>query len=171
MKTRAAAAALMLSLVLSPGARAAPESLEAIEKDLSAILSEMDAARAELDRIADLSAVPKATGVRVEIHGGPGAAPPASARVLLAGKVEDEREFGKAERDAFAGGSAPLVVEFPLLPGSYAARIELSHPYWKDRVAADFPVGLKPGETSLLRLRLSAPGAGKSPALAPMTGK
>jgi hypothetical protein len=164
-------AAALLLLFLGSGARAAPESLDAIEKDLSAILSEMDAVRAELDRIAEHSSVPRATGVRVEIHGTAGAAAPAGVHLLVGGRVEDEREFGKAERDAFAAGSSPLVVEIPLLPGSYQARIELSHPYWKNRPSADFPLAVTTGATAVFRFRFSAPGAGGSPTLSPIREK
>lgn len=168
MKRSAAAVALLLWLVPASGAPAGPESLEPIEKDLAAILSEMDAIRAELDRIAEFSSVPKATGARIEIHGTGGAASPAAVRVLIGGKTEVEREFGKSERDAFAAGSSPLVVQLPLMPGSYQARIELSHPYWKAPLAADFPVGVKTGVTALSRFRLSAPAGSGSPTLAPM---
>ena len=177
MKRIAAIAAVLILLAPAPGVRAAsgapaaPESLEAIEKDLSAILSEMDAVRLELDRIGELAAMPKATGVRIEIHGSPGVPPPAAVRFLVAGKPEDEREFGKAERDAFAGASSPLVVQLPLLPGSYKARVELSHPYWKVPPAADFPVTVAPGTIVLVRFRLSAPAGKGSPALAPAGGK
>lgn len=171
MKGSAAAAALLFSLAVASGAPAAPESLEAIEKDLSAILSEMDGIRVELDRIAEFAPVPKATGARIEIHGAGGAASPAAVRFLVGGKTEDEREFAKAERDAFAGGASPLVVEIPLLPGSYQARIELSHPYWKAPLAAEFPVDVKTGVRALFRFRLSGPAGKGSPALAPMEGK
>ena len=174
MKRSAAAAALLLCLFRASGAlaaTAAPESLEAIEKDLSAILSEMDTIRAELDRIAEVSSMPRATGVRIEIHGAAGVPAPAAVRFLVGGKPEDEREFGKAEREAFAGGSSPLVVQLPLLPGSYRARIELSHPYWKAGPAADFPVAVTTGTIALVRLRLSAPTGKGSPALTPVGGK
>jgi len=171
MRRVAAVAAVLILLVPAPGAPAAPESLEAIEKDLSAILSEMDAIRMELDRIGELSAVPKATGVRIEIHGAGGVPAPAAVRFLVGGKPEDEREFGKAEREAFAGGSSPLVVQLPLLPGSYRARIELSHPYWKAGPAADFPVAVTTGTIALVRLRLAAPAGKGSPALTPVGGK
>lgn len=171
MRKVAAVAAVLILLVPAPGTPAAPESLEAIEKDLSAILSEMDAIRTELDRIGELSAVPKATGVRIEIHGAAGVPAPAAVRFLVGGKPEDEREFGKAEREAFAGGSFPLVVQLPLLPGSYRARIELSHPYWKAGPAADFPVAVTTGTIALVRLRLSAPTGKGSPSLTPVGGK
>lgn len=172
MKKLAAAAAVVTTLFCAVVARAAPESLEAIEKDLSAILSEMDAMRAELDRIGELSSVPKATGVRIEIEGARGATAPSAVRLLVDGKAEDEREFGKAERDAFAAGSSPLVVQLPLLPGSHQARIELSHPYWKARPAADFAIAVKAGATAQFRFRLSAPSKSKgSPALTPAGGK
>ncbi len=179
MKSAAAVTAVLILLLPvpgapaapAPGAPAAPESLEAIEKDLSALLTEMDAIRTELDRIGELSAMPKATGVRIEIHGAGGAAAPAAFRFLVAGRTEDEREFGKAEREAFAGGSSPLVVQLPLLPGSYKARIELSHPYWKAAAAADFSVAVTPGTIASVRFRLSSPGAKGSPALAPASGK
>lgn len=164
------AIAFMLLLVLAPGAWAAPESLEAIEKDLSAILSEMEAIRTELDRIGEISTVPRATGVRVEIRGAAGAPAPAGARLFVAGRIEDEREFAKSERDAFAAGSSALVVEIPLPPGTYQARIELSHPFWKARPSADFQVGVAAGETALFGLQLSAPAAGGSPALTPIRG-
>ncbi len=171
MKRSAAVAALLFCLIRASGAPAAPESLEAIEKDLSAILSEMDAIRTELDRIGEISSMPKATGVRIEIRGAGGAAPPAAVRLLVGGKTEDEREFGKAERDAFAGGASPLVVQLPLLPGSHQARIELSHPYWKTPLSADFPVDVKTGATALIRFRLSAPAGKGAPALTPMGGQ
>ncbi len=172
MKKPAAAAAVLITLCCAVVARAAPESLEAIEKDLSAIRSEMDVMRTELDRIGELSSVPKATGVRVEIDGARGAPAPAAARFIVGGRTEHEREFGKAERDAFAAGSSPLVVELQLLPGSHQARLELSHPYWKVPPAADFPVAVKAGATAVLRFRLSAPAKGKgSPALVPGGGK
>ncbi|MGE5189739.1 MAG: hypothetical protein ACM3NF_06750 [Gemmatimonadota bacterium] len=172
MMRQAAAAALLLSVLLPAPARPAdPGSLDAIEKDLAAILSEMDAIRSELDRISEISAAPKATGVRLEIHGSGGAPAPAGFRLLVGGRLEEEREFGKAERNAFAGGSAPIVVEVPLLPGSYQARIELSHPYWKGRPAADFTVGVKTGATALLRFRLSAATGGGPPALTPIRGE
>ena len=171
MKRSAAVAALLFCLMWASGVPAAQESLEAIEKDLSAILSEMEAIRAELDRIAEISSLPKATGVRIEIHGVGGAAAPAAVRVLVGGKTEYEREFGKAERDAFAGGTSPLVVELPLLPGSQQARIELSHPYWNAPLPADFPVDVKTGTTALFRFRLSAPAGKGAPALKPMGGK
>ncbi len=171
MKKVAAVAAVLILFVPAPGAPAAPESLEAIEKDLSAILSEMDAIRTELDRIGELSALPKSTGVRIEIHGTGGVAAPAAARFVVDGKTEDEREFGKPEREAFAGGSSPLVVQLPLLPGSYRARIELSHPYWKSGPAADFPVSVSTGTTALVRFRLSAPAGKGPPVLAPAGGK
>ncbi len=170
-KIAAVAGVLILLLVPVPGAPAAPETLEAIEKDLSAIFSEMDAIRTELDRIGELSALPKATGVRIEIHGTGGVAAPAAVRFLVGGRIEDEREFGKAEREAFAGGSSPLVLQLPLLPGSYRARIELSHPYWKAAPVADFPVAVTSGTVALFRFRLSAPAGKGSPALAPAGGK
>ncbi len=171
MKRMAAAAAVLISLFPASGAMGAPESLEAIEKDLSAILSEMDAIRAELDRIGELSSVPKATGVRIEIQGAAGVPAPTAVRFLVGGKVESEREFAKAERDAFAGGSSPLVVELPLLPGSHKSRVELSHPQWKVAPAAEFAVAVKAGTTALFRFRLSAPAGRKPPALSPAAGK
>ena len=169
MKSRAAA--LLFLLVLCTGTRAAPESLDAIEKDVSAILSEMDAIRAELDRIAEHSTVPRATGVRIEILGTAGAAAPAGARLLVGGKIEDEREFGTIERNAFGAGTSPIVVEVPILPGSYQARIELSHPYWKSRPSADFPLGVTAGATAVFRFRFSQPAPGGSPALSPIREK
>lgn len=167
---RSAAAALLLCLVHASGALAAPESPGEIEKELSAILAEMDAIRAELDGIAELSSMPKVTGVRIEIHGAGAATPPAAIRLLVGGKTEDEREFAKAERDAFSGGASPLVVQLPLLPGAHKARIELSHPYWKAPVSADFPVDVKTGTTALFRFRLSSPAGKSSPVLTPMGG-
>ena len=173
---RSAAAALLLCLVHATGALAAPanpadpKSLGEIEKELSAILAEMDAIRAELDGIAELSSMPKATGVRIEIHGAGAATPPAAVRLLVGGKTEDEREFAKAERDAFSGGASPLVVQLSLLPGAHKARIELSHPYWKAPASADFPVDVKTGTTALFRFRLSSPAGKSAPALTPMEG-
>ncbi len=171
MKRIAAAAAVLVCLVSASGVTAAPESLEAIEKDLSAILSEMDTIRLELDRIGELSSMPKATGVRIETQGAAGAQAPAAARFVVGGKAGDEREFGKAERDAFQNGKSPLVVELPLLPGSYQARIVLSHPRWKVPPSADFAVAVKPGTTALVRFKLSAPARKKPPALSPVGGK
>ncbi len=166
-----AACAILLCLFRAPGALGAAESLEAIENDLSALLMDMDAARAEMDRVAELSAMPKATGLRIEIHGAAGVLAPAAIRLLVGGKTEDEREFAKTDKDAFAGGRSPLVVQLPLLPGTYKARVELSHPYWKTPLSADFPVSVKTGATALCRFRLSAPAGKGSPALAPIGGK
>ncbi len=166
------AAAVLITLLWAVAARAAPESLEAIEKDLAALLSEMDAMRAELDRIGELSNVPRPTGVRIEIDGARGAAAPSAVRFIVAGRLEEEREFGKPERDAFAAGSSPLAVQLPLLPGSYRARIELSHPYWKVAPAAEFSVAVKAGATPVFRFRLTPPAKGKGPpALVPAGGK
>lgn len=167
---RAASAVLLLCLLLPAGIRAEGESLEAIEKDLSSIVKEMDAMSSELDRIQDLAAVPKATSIRVEIRGGAGLPAPAAGRLLVLGKVEEEKEWSRAERDVFPGGS-PLVFQVPFLPGSHNARFEVAHPSWKARPSADFQAVLRKGDTFLLKLRLSLPPGKAEPVLVPAEDK
>jgi hypothetical protein len=157
-------AALLLCLLLPAGIRAQGESLEVIEKDLSSIVKEMDLISSELDRIQDLAAAPRATEIRVEIRGGAGLPAPAAGRLLVHGKVEEEKEWSRAERDAFPGGS-PLVFQVPFLPGTYNARFEAVHPSWKARPSADFQAVLRKGDTFLLKLRLSIPPGKTEPVL------
>ncbi|MBI5576595.1 MAG: hypothetical protein HY896_09575 [Deltaproteobacteria bacterium] len=163
--------AVLLLLLLHPAILLAEgDSLEAIEKDLSSIIKEMDAMSSELDRIQDLAAAPKATAIRVEIVGGAGFPAPFSGRLSIGGKTENERDWTKSERDAFSGG-APLGFQAPLLPGTYSARFEIVHPSWTVAPSADFQAILKKGETFVLKLNVS-PIPGKSePVLAPVREK
>lgn len=149
---------------------AAEESLEAAEKDLAAAIAEMDAISSELDRLQEMVAMPKATMLRIEIRKGSGAQVPISGRVLLQGNVEEEREWAKAERDAFAGGT-PLVVLVPVLPGTYAGRVEIAHPSWKTTPGAEFQAAARKGETVLLRYLLSAVPGRSEPALSRVAEK
>lgn len=152
---RIAALALVLAALCVPGPAPAAESAEDIEKELDAILAEIDGMRQELDRIEETARVPRATGLRVEIRGRGGVQAPVAVRLLLQGRVEEERALGRAERDAFAAGSAPLVVQFPVLPGRYAGRLELLHPSWRAVPAAEFPVALDKGQTAARTFTLS----------------
>ncbi len=134
--------------------RAAEDATDAIEKELHSVLREMDALSAELARIEEIVAVPKATSLRVEIRGVGEIAPPISAKLLLSGKIEAEREFSKEERDAFLSPSGTIVWNVPALPGTHEARIVLSHPYAKQSPSFDFRPFLKAGDTFRLRLTL-----------------
>lgn len=167
MKRTAALVATLAVLALPAGAPGAgSENVEAIEKDLASVLAEIEAIRSELDRIGEIAALPKATFLRIEVHGVPGVPAPAAGRLVLQGKTEDEREWTRAEREAFAAGS-PLVIQIPFFPGPCRGRIEVAHPSWKNPAAADFQARVAKGETASLRFRLSAqPGKGE-PALAP----
>lgn len=167
MKRTAATALILFCLALPAATRAAEESLEAIENDLSALLKEMDAISSELERIQEITAAPKATAIRVEIHKGANLPAPVAGRILVRGNVEEKREWTTAERDAFAGG-APLVFQVPFLPGTYAARLEVAHPTWKVTPGADFQASLSKGETLLVRLRLSVPPGKTDPVLVPL---
>ncbi|MFA5806903.1 MAG: hypothetical protein WC978_00875 [bacterium] len=144
-----------LGLAAFPRAgRAAEDATDAIEKELLSVLREMDALSSELGRIEEIVAVPKATSLRIEIRGVGEIAPPASAKLLLSGKTEAEREFSKEERDAFHSDSGMIVWNIPVLPGLYEARLVLSHPYAKQSPSFEFRPSLKTGETFLLRLTL-----------------
>jgi hypothetical protein len=154
------------SCLLLPGGRPhAAESLEGVEKDLTAIIREMDSIQSELDRIEDVAKAPVATSIRLEIHGDGRVTPPARVRLLVGGKVEEEREWGKAERDIFSGGSVPLVLNVPFLPGSYPARVELSNPAWKRAAGVDVPMVIEKGKTLPVRLKLSARPGKDDPSL------
>ncbi len=167
MKTVALLAALVIVPILPARGLAAGDTAESVEKELGAILKEMDALQSELDRIDDFARAPKATVLRLEIGGDGNVAPPSAARILVAGRVEGEREWGKAEREVFSGGAVPLVANIPFLPGRYAARIELTGPAWKTPPAVEVPLEIRPGETAAVKLRLvAAPGKG-TPALRP----
>jgi hypothetical protein len=170
MRRSAATFFLFICLLLPSAARAAEESLEAIETDLAAVLKEMDAMSSELDRIREFTAAPKATALRIEILKGADLPGPVSGRLLLQGSVEEEREWSRAERESFAGG-APLVLQIPLLPGTYAGRIEIAHPSWKSTPAADFQANARKGETVLLKLVLSAHPEKADPVLSQAAGK
>jgi hypothetical protein len=167
---RAAAAALLIFLLLPSATRAEEESLEAIEKDLSSVIKEMDAMSSELDRIQEITAAPKATALRVEIHRGADLPAPVTGRLLVGGKVEEAREWSRAEREAFSVAS-PLVFQVPFLPGTYSARFEIAHPGWKAAPSADFPADLRKGETFLRKLRLSLSPGTAVPVLVPMAEK
>jgi hypothetical protein len=134
--------------------RAAEDATDAIEKELLSVLREMDALTSEVARIEEIVAVPKATSLRIEIRGVGEIAPPASAKLLLSGKTEAEREFSKEERDAFHPGSGAVVWNIPVLPGQYEARLVLSHPHAKQSPSFEFRPALKAGETFLLRLTI-----------------
>lgn len=163
----AAATALLAFSLLPAASLAQGESLEAIENDLSSILREMDAISAELDRIEEFTVAPKATFIRVEIHAGAGMPAPVSGRLLTGGKMEEEKEWTKAERDAIRGG-APLVFQVPFLPGKYAAGFEVSHPSWKGSPSAEFHADIRNGEAFLVKLRLSPPSGTSDPVLSSM---
>jgi hypothetical protein len=163
----AAAASALLLLPAPPAARAA-ETAEAVEKDLASVFRRMDAMKAELDRIEELAAAPKATLLRVEIAADNSApAPPVKARFLVEGRLEDEREWSRVERDSFADRHVPMPLVFviPWLPGSYPARLEVQNPSWKTAPSIEFQAALRKGETTVLRLRLGAPGGQGDPAL------
>jgi len=151
--------------------RAAEDAIDTIEKELLSVLREMDTLSSELSRIEEIVAVPKATSLRIEIRGGDQLAPPASAKLLLSGKTEAEREFSKEDRDAFLSNSGVIVWNIPVLPGRYAARLVLSHPYAKQSPFFDFRPSVKTGETFLLRVTLSLPQGSKAPVLVPTPEK
>jgi hypothetical protein len=166
------AALLAACAILLPGAappaRAAAETAEAVEKDLAAVFQRMDAMKTELDRIEELVATPKATMLRVEIMGdGTTPAAPVSARFLVGGKVEDEREWSKIERESYADRHVPMPLVFviPYLPGDWAARLEVQNPAWKTPPSFDFQAAMRKGETTTLRLRLGTPAGKADPVL------
>ncbi len=145
----------LLGLAATPRASpAAEDATEAIGKELHSVLREMDTLSSELARIEEIVAVPKATSLRIEIRRVGEIASPVSAKLFLAGKAEAEREFPKEERDAFHSGSGPIVWNVPLLPGSYEARLVLSHPYSTQSPSFEFRPSVKGGETFTLRLSL-----------------
>lgn len=148
-------------------ARAAEDSTDAIEKELNSVLREMDVLSSELDRIKEVAAVPKATLLRLEIRRAGNLPAPAASKVFLTGTVEAEREWSREEKDRFLSGAGPVVLDVPVLPGSYDGRVLLSHPSWKTSPAFAFRPSVKVGETFLLRLTLSSPSGGTGPVLAP----
>ena len=161
----AACAILLLGPV--PFARSA-ETAEAVEKDLAAVFQRMDAMKTELDRIEELAAAPKATLLRVEIMAdgtAPGA--PVSARFRVDGKVEDEHEWSKIERESFSDRHVPMPLVFviPYLPGNWPAQLEIQNPAWKTPPTFAFQAAMRKGETVTLRLRLSTPAGKTEPAL------
>ena len=134
--------------------RAAEDATDTIGKELLSVIREMDTLSSELDRIAEIATVPKATTLRIEIRRAGEISPPASAKLLLSGKTGAEHEFSKEERDAFLSSSAAIVWNIPVLPGPYEARLVLSHPYAKQSPSFEFRPSPKAGETFLLRLTL-----------------
>jgi hypothetical protein len=160
------AAALLGLLPAAPAAAA--ETADAVEKDLSAIFQRMDRMKTELDRIEELASAPKATMLRVEIAGDNSApASPTSARFLVEGRLEEEREWSKIERESFADKNVPMPLVFlvPYLPGNYPARLELLNPNWKTPPAVDFQAAVKMGETTVVKLRLAVPPGKTDPVL------
>jgi len=145
--------------------RAEEDATDAIEKELLFVLREMDALSSEISRIEEIVAIPKATSLRIEIRGAGKIAPPASAKLLLSGKTEAEREFPKEEKDAFLSASGTIVWNIPVLPGQFEARLVLSHPYTKLSPSFDFRPSMKAGETFLLRVTISLPPGSKVPVL------
>jgi len=172
LKTRRSRIALfMLGMliclaVLPQKSRGAGDPTDAIEKDLSGILKEMDALSSELERIEEIAVAPKATTVRIEIRKGSGGAVPAAWKLFVDGKPEMEGELPKGERDRFQSGTEGLVVQAPLLPGEHEARLELSHPSWKTPAVHPFRPVVKAGDTFPVRLTLSGPA--DKPVLSPL---
>jgi len=149
------AAALLLALAMQAPISGAADSIGEVEKELSSTLMEMESVRGELDRLEELAAFPRATGIRIEIHRKETAAAPVRSRLLVQGTVEDEREWSAGDRESFSGRiSIPLVIQLPWLPGAYPARLELFHPSWKTPVAAEFRLQVRTGEIGTVRLTL-----------------
>lgn len=158
----------LLCLAASPhSARAAEDTLDAIEKELHSVLREMDVLASEIDRIKEVVTVPKATSLRLEIRRAGNLPAPAASKVSLAGKVEAEHDWSREEKERFLSGAGPIVLDVPVLPGVYEGRVLLSHPSWKTSPAFDFRPSVKVGETFLLRLTLSIPPGGTGPVLEP----
>jgi len=149
------AATLLLALGMPAPVSGAGDSLTEVEKDLSSTMTEMESIRGELDRLEELAAFPRATGIRIEVHGKGTAAAPVRSRLFVQGAVEDEREWSARDRESFSGRiSIPLVVQLPWLPGAYPARLELFHPSWKAPAAAEFRIEVRTGEIGTVRLTL-----------------
>lgn len=160
--------AMMLALLLTARVAGAGDSIPEVEKDLSATMKEMESIRGELDRLEELAAFPRATGIRIEVERKGNAAAPVRSRLLVQGTVEDEHEWSDSDRESFAGRiSIPLVVQLPWLPGTYPARLELFHPSWKVPAAADFRIEVRKGEIGTLRLLLVHSPGKPTPSLAP----
>jgi hypothetical protein len=151
-----------------PAVSPAADTADAVEKDLAAVFQRMDAMKTELDRIEELAAAPKATMLRVEILSD-GTAPvaPVKARFLVDGRVEDEREWSKIERESFSDRHVPMPLVFviPYLPGSWPARLEVQNPAWKTSPTFDFQAAMRKGETTVLRLRIGTSAGKTEPAL------
>lgn len=145
------------------------DSMEAVEKDLVTILKEMETIQAELDRLGEIAAFPKATGIRIEIHREGPVPAPVRARILVQGKVEEERDFAKTERDNFSGAvPAPIVFQIPYLPGIYHCRFEVLHPSWKASPATEFDATIRKGDLFQIRVRLTSSGDKAGPSLSPV---
>ncbi len=158
----------LLCLAVSPGsARAAGDTIDAIEKELLSVLREMDLLSSELDRIKEVVTVPKATSLRLEIRRAGNLPAPAASKVYLAGNVEAEHDWSREEKERFLSGAGPVLLDVPVLPGVYEGRVLLSHPSWKTSPAFDFRPSVKVGETFLLRLTLSSSPGGTGPVLTP----
>lgn len=157
MRPHSASAFLMcLLLLFATRAWGAGDSIAEVEKDLSSAVKEMDALRGELDRLEELAAFPRATGIRVEIQGEGKVPAPVRGRLLVQGKVEEEREWPTSDREAFSGQiSIPVAMQLPYLPGGYSARLELFHPSWKTPASAEFRLEVRKGEIAAVRLRLA----------------
>ncbi|MBI5904828.1 MAG: hypothetical protein HZB86_04670 [Deltaproteobacteria bacterium] len=162
---------LLVFSCLPQPSRGADDAVDPIERELAATLKEMDALSAELDRIEEIAATPKATSVRFEIRRSGNVPAPAALRLYLSGKPEPEREWTKADRDRFLSGTEPVVFVAPILPGTQEARVVLTHPTWKVSPSRDFRPAVSPGGTFLLRLTLAAQPDGNEPSLVPSPEK
>ncbi len=163
-------AAICLS-VPPPPAQGAEDAVDAVEKDLYGILREMDALSSELERIEEIAVTPRPTALRVEIRNGGAATPPAAWKLYVDGKPEMDREWSKGERERFQAGSDSLVLQAPLLPGTHEARLELTHPSWKNPVGHSVRPTVRAGETFRIRLSLTQLPGKQEPALVPTKEK
>lgn len=163
-------AVLLLVVPAGEALSAADDSIADVEKDLSATMMEMESIRGELDRLEELAAFPRATGIRIEIRREGGIVAPVRGRLLVQGTVEDEREWSAGDRESFSGRiSIPLVIQLPWLPGSYRGRLELFHPSWKAPAAAEFRMEVRKGEVGTVPLVLTRSGG--RPVLSPVPEK
>jgi hypothetical protein len=145
----------------APPVPAGADPVDPLEKELTALGKRLDALSSELDRAADMASAPVATSVTLEIAGGKGAAAPTGYRLLVDGRVEEERDFGRVERELFSReeGASPLVVRVPVLPGAHTVRIDLSGAGWKAAPSSEVAVTTAKGDTPSFRLRLGPPAA------------
>ncbi len=167
--SRLAASVLFLLFAFASApfpAHAAEDPADAIGKELQTVLRELDILSSELDRIGEISTVPKATLLRLEIRKGGEVPAPTSVKVFLSGKTAVDRELTAAEKERFLAGVEPVVLNVPILPGAYEGRLLLSHKSWKIPPSHDFRPSVKAGETFRLRLSVSASREKKAPVLA-----